>query len=287
MRHLRNTLGVCSIAMGILCLMLPVQAEMYVAGQVGANIPQDLSNGELSGFGTTVGISDLSLQNSLMYGAKAGYYFDSLKWHNFNLGVEAGQAMAVLVALPVLLWLHRTRWEARTIKVLSTIVLVIGLVIGAGGIVLIITFGAVLLAWGGHLGQSAYWNRLNGGPSDGAAMVSGSPWHMRTLQLDGSGNKNQDRSISPSAIVGELPPFALAPTPRPTSPPGAPGRTPGTGGGAPGIPGGDPQITIPPTSTDPLSTAAQPADGGLAAILATTALGLLAVLPVLRRRRRP
>jgi hypothetical protein len=61
---------------------------------------------------------------------------------------------------------------------------------------------AVLLAWGGHLGQSAYWNRLNGGPSDGAAMVSGSPWHMRTLQLDGSGNKNQDRSISPSAIVG-------------------------------------------------------------------------------------
>jgi len=46
---------------------------------------------------------------------------------NFNLGVEAGQAMAVLVALPVLLWLHRTRWEARTIKVLSTIVLVIGL----------------------------------------------------------------------------------------------------------------------------------------------------------------
>ena len=88
MRHLRNTLGVCSIAMGILCLMLPVQAEMYVAGQVGANIPQDLSNGELSGFGTTVGISDLSLQNSLMYGAKAGYYFDSLKWNNFNLGVE-------------------------------------------------------------------------------------------------------------------------------------------------------------------------------------------------------
>jgi hypothetical protein len=146
---------------------------------------------------------------------------------------------------------------------------------------------AVLLAWGGHLGQSAYWNRLNGGPSDGAAMVSGSPWHMRTLQLDGSGNKNQDRSISPSAIVGELPPFALAPTPRPTSPPGAPARTPGTGGGAPGIPGGDPQITIPPTSTDPLTGAAGPADGGVAAILATTALGLVAVLPALRRRRRP
>jgi len=73
---------------------------------------------------------------------------------------------------------------------------------------------AVLLAWGGHLAQSAYWNRSIGGVSDGAGEVSGAPWHMRTLQLDGVGNKNQDRSIQPSAIVGELPPFALAPTPR-------------------------------------------------------------------------
>jgi hypothetical protein len=145
---------------------------------------------------------------------------------------------------------------------------------------------AVLLAWGGHLAQSAYWNRLNGGPSDGAAMVSGSPWHMRTLQLDGSGNKNQDRSISPSAIVGELPPFALAP---PTAPPNVPSRTPrpGGGGGAPGRPAGDPTITIPPTSTVTLPDVDRPADTGLPTILATTALGLLALVPVLRRRRRP
>jgi hypothetical protein len=156
------------------------------------------------------------------------------------------------------------------------------------------TGSAVLLAWGGHLGQSAYWNRLNGGPSDGAAMVSGSPWHMRTLQLDGSGNKNQDRSISPSAIVGALPPFALAPptpTPRPTPPPAAPGRTHGTGGGggggAPGGPAGDPQITIPPTSTGALPSPDRSGDGGLATILATTGLGVLAVLPAVRRRRRP
>src|SRR3954470_10749152 len=83
---------------------------------------------------------------------------------------------------------------------------------------------AVLLAWGGHLAQSAYWNRSIGGVSDGAGEGSGAPWHMRTLQLDGSGNKNQDRSIQPSAIVGELPPFALAPptpTPRPTPRPPA------------------------------------------------------------------
>ena len=88
MRHIRYALGVCSVAMGMFCLTLPLQAEMYVAGQVGANIPRNLSNVELNGFGTTVGLSDLSLQNSLMYGAKAGYYFDSLKILNFNFGVE-------------------------------------------------------------------------------------------------------------------------------------------------------------------------------------------------------
>ena len=84
MRHLRYTLGVCSVAMGMFCLTLPVQAEMYVAGQVGANIPNKFSNVE--GVDSSAGIttSDLSLQNSLMYGAKLGYYFDSIKW----LGVE-------------------------------------------------------------------------------------------------------------------------------------------------------------------------------------------------------
>jgi hypothetical protein len=130
------------------------------------------------------------------------------------------------------------------------------------------TGSRVLLAWGGHLAQSAYWNRSAGGPSDGAGQVSGAPWHMRTLQLDASGNKNQDRSIQPSAIVGELPPFALAPpTPRPPAPPpaapvatprppgGGPG--PGPGGPGPGNPGspndpntpGGAEVTVPPTST--------------------------------------
>jgi opacity protein-like surface antigen len=72
----------------MLCLTLPVQAEMYVAGQLGVNIPQDASNVELSAGGGSIGLSNLALQNSLMYGAKAGYYFDSLKWQNFNLGLE-------------------------------------------------------------------------------------------------------------------------------------------------------------------------------------------------------
>jgi hypothetical protein len=113
------------------------------------------------------------------------------------------------------------------------------------------TKAAVLLAWGGHLAQSRYWNMAAGGPRDGAGEVSGAPWHMRTLQLDGSGNRNQDRSIQPSAIVGELPPFALAPpTPRPpttraivTPPP-----TNGGGGGG-GVPVDPPVPTAPATST--------------------------------------
>jgi hypothetical protein len=105
----------------------------------------------------------------------------------------------------------------------------------------------VLFAWGGHLAQSRYWDTAGGGARDGASLVSGAPWHMRTLQLDGAGNKNQDRSIQPSAIVGELPPQALSPnppappaTPRPPSAPRDPS--------APGVPSG-PRATVPPTST--------------------------------------
>lgn len=94
---------------------------------------------------------------------------------------------------------------------------------------------AVLLAWGGHLAQSSYWNSAGGGERDGASLVSGAPWHVRTLGLDGAGSKNQDRSIQPSAIVGELPPGGgTGPTPRPTQPPGQPPAAPaGPGATAP------------------------------------------------------
>jgi hypothetical protein len=174
---------------------------------------------------------------------------------------------------------------------------------------------AVELAWGGHLGQSAYWNRSNGGASDGASMVSGSPWHMRTLQLDGSGNKNQDRSISPSAIVGALPPFALAPptpTPRPATPPPAPrttptprpggstpapgaGRTPVPTGSGPRLPFGPdtvdtpsyPSVTPPATSTLDLAPGRSTAPEGVAAAIAMLGVATLAFLPLIRRRRRP
>jgi hypothetical protein len=109
------------------------------------------------------------------------------------------------------------------------------------------TGSAVLLAWGGHLAQSAYWDKAGGGGPDGAAMVSGAPWHMRTLKLDGSGNKNQDRSIQPSAIVGELPPLALAPpTPRPTPAP------------TPAAPRATPRPTATPTPAGPRPTTPSP-----------------------------
>src|SRR5262245_47981503 len=62
------------------------------------------------------------------------------------------------------------------------------------------TGSAALFAWGAHIAQSDYWVTGANAPN-GAAAVSGAPWHMRTQDLDDSGNKNQDRSIQPSAIV--------------------------------------------------------------------------------------
>ncbi len=67
------------------------------------------------------------------------------------------------------------------------------------------TGSGVLFTWGGHLAQSAYWNLAAGGAADGASLISGAPWHMRTQQLDAGGNKNQDRSIQPSALAAPSP----------------------------------------------------------------------------------
>jgi uncharacterized repeat protein (TIGR01451 family) len=78
---------------------------------------------------------------------------------------------------------------------------------------------SVFLVWSGHLaddqGGNAYWNQAATppGPADGASQISGAPWHMRTQQLDASGNKNQDRSIQPSAIVVENPNLQIVKTP--------------------------------------------------------------------------
>ncbi len=150
----------------------------------------------------------------------------------------------------------------------------------------------VLLAWGGHLAQSAYWDAAAGGAPDGASTVSGAPWHMRTLSLDGAGNKNQDRSISRSAIVGELPAPVIAPPPPPTPTPApvAPAPTPTRPASTnpPAAPGVDPpalHLTPPPTSTVAESGAVSEPELVLPAVGAIAlSLGLLAFLP--RRRLR-
>ncbi|HSW90257.1 MAG TPA: hypothetical protein VLH19_05325 [Patescibacteria group bacterium] len=51
------------------------------------------------------------------------------------------------------------------------------------------------LAWGGHIATRSDW-----GPGSSAVSISGSPYHMRLVDLDGSGG-NQDRSLSADAII--------------------------------------------------------------------------------------
>jgi uncharacterized repeat protein (TIGR01451 family) len=84
---------------------------------------------------------------------------------------------------------------------------------------------AVFLVWSGHLaddqGANAFWDQAAGGVADGASTISGAPWHMRTQNLTENvgpnqvvaGNKNQDRSIQPSAIVVESPNLSITKTP--------------------------------------------------------------------------
>jgi hypothetical protein len=111
------------------------------------------------------------------------------------------------------------------------------------------TGSAVLLAWGGHLAQSGYWDRAGGGARDGASTVSGAPWHMRTLNLDNAGARNQDRSIQRSAIQGELAVAAPA-TPRPTAPQAAAPTPPPGSTNPPNSPATPrPFFSPPPTST--------------------------------------
>ena len=80
-------LGLCSIAVGILCLTLsgrPAHAEMYVAGQIGYTSPGDLSGVQGTGAISGLSLSDLKLHDSIVYGAKVGYYLPSVNW----LGIE-------------------------------------------------------------------------------------------------------------------------------------------------------------------------------------------------------
>jgi hypothetical protein len=141
------------------------------------------------------------------------------------------------------------------------------------------TGSAVLLAWGGHLAQSRYWDLAAGGTRDGSGEVSGAPWHMRTLGLDGGGARNQDRSIQPSAIVGEIGPPVPPPTPAPPAPAPSGPATPRPAGPAPS----GPRLTPPPTSIEAPSGASGEG-GGIGLVLVAM---FAAAMAVLRQARRP
>ena len=64
---------------------------------------------------------------------------------------------------------------------------------------IVISFSASVanpvLAWGGHIATRKDWGNANS-----AVAISGSPYHTRLLDLDGSGG-NQDRSLSAAAVI--------------------------------------------------------------------------------------
>jgi uncharacterized repeat protein (TIGR01451 family) len=64
----------------------------------------------------------------------------------------------------------------------------------------IVTFTAadstVLIAWGGHIATQIDW-----GAGNSAGAISGSPYHMRLLELDDVGLGNQDRSLKASVVA--------------------------------------------------------------------------------------
>ncbi|HTM69094.1 MAG TPA: hypothetical protein VL426_07460 [Candidatus Binatia bacterium] len=62
------------------------------------------------------------------------------------------------------------------------------------------TNSTVVFAWGGHIGSSTDW-----GTGNAAGGISGSPYHMRFIDIDGKGG-NQDRSLSAGAVAPPPPP---------------------------------------------------------------------------------
>jgi len=73
--------------------------------------------GLMHGFGFSSVLHDIGLPQ------------DNLIWSllNFNLGVEAGQLAAVVLVLPVLFWLRKTAWEAKVVRVVSAVVMGVGI----------------------------------------------------------------------------------------------------------------------------------------------------------------
>jgi uncharacterized repeat protein (TIGR01451 family) len=66
----------------------------------------------------------------------------------------------------------------------------------------------VLIAWGGHIASQIDW-----GLGNSASSISGSPYHMRLLDLDNTQLGNQDRSIKAAAILPIPPTFTTQASP--------------------------------------------------------------------------
>ena len=88
---MRSSGAVCAIFLSLAALLNVVpsltasaNAEAYVALQLGAALPNKLSNVEGTGGLSGVTVGDLDVKSSFMFGMKAGYFFQSPKW----LGVE-------------------------------------------------------------------------------------------------------------------------------------------------------------------------------------------------------
>lgn len=87
MRRSDHALGLYILLVGLCCVTLSgrsAQAELYVAGQIGYTSPGDLSSVQGTGAISGLSFSDLKLHDSIVYGAKVGYYFPSVNW----LGIE-------------------------------------------------------------------------------------------------------------------------------------------------------------------------------------------------------
>lgn len=87
MGHQLYKLRLCSVAVLAMCLTLlsgSAYAEVYVAGQGGYTLPNDLTSIEGTGILSGVSVSDLKLHDSVVYGGKVGYYLPRVNW----LGIE-------------------------------------------------------------------------------------------------------------------------------------------------------------------------------------------------------
>jgi opacity protein-like surface antigen len=80
-----SSIFVILVTLALILFSAPASAEFYLGGAIGGNFPLDLSDVQFSAVGGSASSTDIKLEDSLAYGAKAGYFFPFFKW----VGVEA------------------------------------------------------------------------------------------------------------------------------------------------------------------------------------------------------